>query len=242
MMRYQAVWIVLLALNGSAALAQTTQPAGSAKEGAVEQTSSKDLLAGPKVDDEAARETDPQFGGTRRDRDRISAPPRQWFGLLRTLDLDEDQVPEVRRLVQSFQKAARAHQQANGQRLRELQGQVREARGAGRDVPAEVRRELGKLRSLAPRPAVYQAKIWSLLTETQQETMRAGLAQIRQRIAESRRAGTERSTDAPAMSSDRRPPRSDAMSPTDLDNRAQRRLRFLRSRQSPQISPGVVKN
>ena len=241
MMRYVPVWIVLLALNGPAALAQTTQPARSAKEGPAEQTSAKDLLAGPKVDDEAARETDPQFGGAGRDRDRISAPPRQWFGLLRKLDVDEDQAPEVRRLVQSFQKAARAHQQANGQRLRELQGQVREARGAGRDVPSEVRRELRRLRSLAPKPAAYQAKIWSLLTETQQETMRAGLAQIRQRIAESRRAGTERSTDAPAMGSDRPPP-SDAMSPTDIDDRAQRRLRFLRSRQSPQISPGLVKN
>ncbi len=184
MTHYQAVWIVLLALNGSAALAQTTQPTGSAKEGVAEQTSSKDLLAGPKVDDDAARETDPQFGGAGRDRDRISAPPRQWFGLLRKLDVDEDKALEVRRLVQSFQKAARAHQQANGQRLRELQGQVREARGAGRDVPVEVRRELRKLRSLAPKPAAYQAKIWSVLTETQQETMRAGLAQIRQRIAE----------------------------------------------------------
>ena len=239
MTHYQAIWIVLLVLNGSAALAQTTQPAGSAKEEAAERTSSKDLLAGPKVDDDAARETDPQFGGAGRDRDRNSAPPRQGFGLLRTLGLDEDQVPEVRRLVQSYQKAARAHQQANGPRLRELQGQVREARGAGRDVPAEVRRELGKLRSLAPKPAAYQAKIWKVLTETQQETMRAGLAQIRQRIAE--RQAKERSTDAPAMSSDRPPP-SDAMSPTDLDDRAQRRLRFLRSRQSPQISPGVVKN
>lgn len=240
MMYYQTVWIVLVALNGSAALAQTTQPAGSAKEEAVEQTPSKDLLAGPKVDDDAARETDPQFGGAGRDRDRNSAPPRQWFGLLRTLGLDEDQVSEVRRLVQSYQEAARAHQQANGQRLRELQGQVREARGAGRDVPVEVRRELRKLRSLAPKPAAYQAKIWSVLTETQQETMRAGLTQIRQRIAE-RRAGTERNPDTPAMSRDRPPP-SDAMSPPDLDGRAQRRLRFLRSRQSPQISPGIVKN
>ncbi len=241
MTHYQGLWIVLLALNGSAALAQTTQPARPAKEGAVEPNSSGDLLAGPKVDDESARGTDSQFGGAGRDRDRISVPSRQWFGLLRTLDVDEDQVPEVRRLVQSFQKAARAHQQANGQRLRELQGQVREARGAGRDVPAEVRRELRKLRSLAPDAATYQAKIWSLLTETQQETMRAALAQIRQRIAESRRAAAERNADAPAMGSDRAP-RSDAMSPTDMDDRAQRRLRFLRSRQSPQISPGIVKD
>lgn len=239
MTHYQAIWIVLLALNGSAALAQTTQPAGSAKEGVAEQTSSKDLLAGPKVDDDAARETDLRFGGAGRDRAGVLAPPRRWFGLLRTLDLDEDQVPEVRRLVQSYQKAARAHQQANGQRLRALQGQAREARDAGRDVPAEVRRELGKLWSLAPKPAAYQAKIWSLLTELQQETMRAGLARIRQRIAD--RRATERSRDAPAMSSDRPPP-SDAMSPTDIDDRAQRRLRFLRSRQSPQISPGIVKN
>lgn len=241
MMYYQTVWIVLLALNGSAALAQTTQLAASAKEGVAEQTSSKDLLAGPKVDDDAARETDPQFGGAGRDRDRISAPPRQWFGLLGKLDVDGDKALEVRRLVQSYQEAARAHQQANGQRLRELQGQVREARGAGRDVPVEVRRELRKLRSLAPNPAAYQAKIWSVLTESQQETMRAGLARIRQRIAEPRRAGTERNPDTPAMSRDR-PPRSDAMSPPDLDDRAQRRLRFLRSRQSPQISPGLVKN
>ena len=174
-----------------------------------------------------------------RDRDRISVPPRQWFGLLRTLDLDEDKALEVRRLVQSFQKAIRAHQQANGQRLRELQGQVREARGAGRDLPVEVRRELGKLRALAPKPAAYQAKIWSLLTDTQQETMRAGSAQIRQRIAERRAA--EQSTDAPAMSSDRQL-RSDAMSQTDLDDRARRCLAFLRARQSPQIGPDVAKN
>ena len=229
MTHYLAVCIVLLAHSGATTLAQTTQPA-AAKEGAAAQTSSKDLLAGPKVDDEAARETDPQFGGAGRDRAGVSAPPRQWFGLLRKLDLDEDTALEVRRLVQSFRKAARAHQQTNGQRLRELQGQVREARGAGRDVPVEVRRELRKLRSLAPNPAAYQAKIWSVLTESQQETMRAGLAQIRQRIAERRAA--ERNPDAPAMSRDR-PPRSDAMSPTDLDDRAQRRLRFLRSRQSP---------
>ena len=95
MTHYQTVWIVLLALNGSAALAQTTQPTGSAKEEAAEQTSSKDLLAGPKVDDDAARETDPQFSGAGRDRARISAPPRQWFGLLRKLDLDEDKALEV---------------------------------------------------------------------------------------------------------------------------------------------------
>ena len=241
MTHYQAIWIVVLALNGSAAVAQTTQPAASAKEPVAEQTSSKDLLAGPKVDDEAARGTDPQFGGAGRDRNRISAPPRRWFELLRKLDVDEDQVPEVRRLVQSYREAARAHQQANSPRLRELQGQAREARDAGRDVPAEVRRELRKLRSLAPDAATYQAKIWSLLTETQQETMRAGLAQARQRITESRRAAAERNTDAPAMSSDRAP-RSDAMSPTGLGDRAQRRLRFLRSRQSPQNSPGIVKN
>ncbi len=236
---YRRVWIVLLALNGSVSLAQTTQPARSAKEGVVQQSSSKDLLAGPKVDDDAARETDPQFGGAGRDRARVSVPPRQWFGLLRKLDLDEDQALEVRRLVQSFQKAARAHQQANGQRLRELQGQVREARGAGRDVPVGVPRELGKLRSLAPKPATYQAKIWSLLTETQQETMRAGLAQIRQRIAERRAA--QLGTDTPAMSSDRRP-RSDAMSQTDLDDRARRRLAFLRARQSPPGRPGDAKD
>lgn len=239
MTHYLAVWIVLLAHSGATTLAQTTQPAAAAKEGAAAQASSKDLLAGPKVDDEAARETEPQFGGAGRDRARISAPPRQWFGLLRKLDLDEDTALEVRRLVQSFQKAARAHQQTNGQRLRELHGQVREARGAGRDVPVEVRRELGKLRSLAPKPAIYQAKIWSLLTEMQQETMRAGLAQIRQRIAERRAA--ERNPDAPAMSRDR-PPRSDAMSPTDLDDRAQRRLRFLRSRQSPPGRPGDARD
>lgn len=239
MMHYKAVWIMLLALNGSAALAQTTQPARSAKEEAAEQTPSKDILAGPKVEAESARETELQFGGAGRDRDRISVPTRQWFGLLRELELDGDRALEVRRIVQSFQKAVRAQRQANGQRLRELQGQVREARGAGRDVPVEVRRELRELRSLAPKVATYQAKIWSLLTESQQETMRAESAQIRQRIAERRAA--QRTTDMPAMSNDRRP-RSDAMSQMDLDDRARRRLAFLRARQSPPGRPGDAKD
>ncbi len=209
-----AVWIALFMLTGTTALAQTTRPDTSVKErAAAEGSSSKDLLAGPKVDDAAAGDTDSRFGGPRRARSRITVPIRQWFGLLTELDLDEDQALEVRRIVQSFQKAARAHQQANGRRLRELQGEVREARSAGQAVPAEVRRELEKLRSLAPKPAAYQVKIWRLLTESQQQTMRARVAQIRQRIAERRAAQST----------------SDGRPQTGLDDRARRRIAFLRA-------------
>ncbi len=234
--------VVAAGLSSSIASAQTTRPQTSANEGmAGGQSPPSGFLAGPTVDDADTREADSRFGGAGPNRTRLSVPARQWFAQLRELNLDEDQAVEVRRLVQSFQKEAREHQQVNGQRLRVLQGQVRQLRSTGRDVPLEMRRELGQLRSLAPKPAAYQVKIWSVLTETQQETMRAGLAQIRQRIAESRRAGTERSTDAPAMGSDRQP-RSDAKSPTDLDDRAQRRLRFLRSRQSPPDRPGDARD
>ena len=218
--------LVLLAvaagLSSSIAMAQTTQPQTPANEGtAGEQSPPSGFLAGPTVDDADARETDSGFVGAGPNRNRLSVPAWQWFALVRKLDLDEDQAVEIRKLVQSYQKAAREHQQANGQRLRDLQGQVSEIRGAGRDVPIETRRELGQLRSLAPGPATSQAKIWSLLNETQQRTMRTELAQIRQGIHQRRAAQST----------------SDARPRTDLGDRAQRRLRFLRSRQSPPVRP-----
>lgn len=240
MTRRMVFLVVAAGLSSSIVTAQTTRPQTSANEGmASGQSPPSGFLAGPTVGDADTREADSRFGGAGANRNRLSVPARQWFAQLRELNLNEDQAVEVRRLVQSFQNEARKYQQANGQRLRVLQGQVRQLRGSGRDVPVEMRRELGQLRSLAPRPATYQAKIWSLLNETQQRTMRTELAQIRQRIAERRAA--ERSTDEPAMSRDRSP-RSDAMSQTDLDDRAHRRLRFLRSRQSPQLGPGAPKS
>lgn len=242
MTRRMVFLVVAAGLSSSIVTAQTTRPQTSANERmAGGQSPPSGFLAGPTVDDADTREADSRFGGAGANRNRLSVPARQWFAQLRELNLDEDQAVEIRRLVQSFQNEARKYQQANGKRLRVLQGQVRQLRGSGRDVPIEMRRELGQLRSLAPRPATYQAKIWSLLNETQQQAMRAELAQIRQRIAESRSAGAERSTDAPAMRSDRRP-HSDAMSQTDLDDRARRRLRFLRSRQSPPGRPGDARD
>lgn len=240
MTRRMVFLVVAAGLSSSIVTAQTTRPQTSANEGmAGGQSPPSGFLAGPTVDDADTREADSRFGGAGPNRNRLSVPARQWFAQLRELNLDENQAVEVRRLVQSFQNEARKYQQANGKRLRVLQGQVRQLRGSGRDVPVEMRRELGQLRSLAPRPATYQAKIWSVLTETQQETMRAGLSQIPQRIAERRAA--ERSTDEPAMRRDRSP-RSDAMSQTDLDDRARRRLRFLRSRQSLPGRPGDARD
>lgn len=219
--------VVAVGLSSSIATAQTSRPQTSANDAKIaEQSPPSGFLAGPTIEDTETQDVDSRFGGGGPRRNRVSVPVRKWFALLRKLDLDEDQAAEIRELVQSFQKTAREHQQANGQRLRDLQGQASAIRGAGRDVPTEMRRELGQLRSLAPKPASYQEKIWSLLTETQQRTMHTELAQIRQRIRE-RRA-------AQAM--------SDARPETDRDDRAQRRLRFLRSRQSPQIGPGASKN
>ncbi len=219
--------VVAAGLSSSIVTAQTTRPQTSANEGKIgEQSPPSGFLAGPTVQAADTGDVDSRFGGGGPRRNRVSVPVRQWFALLRKLDLDEDQAAEIRELVQSFQKAAREHQQANGQRLRDLQGQASEIRGAGRDVPPEMRRELGQLRSLAPKPATYQEKIWSLLTETQQQTMHTELAQTRQRIRQRRATQSM----------------SDARTQTDRDDRAQRRLRFLRSRQSPQIGPGDPKN
>ncbi len=227
MMNRIAYLVVAAGLSTSIATAQTSRPQTSANEGtAGEQSPPSGFLAGPTIEDVDTSDVDSRFGGGGPRRNRVSVPVRQWFALLRKLDLDEDQAAEVRELVQSFQKTAREHQQANGQRLRDLQGQANEIRGAGGDVPTEMRRELGQLRSLAPKPATYQEKIWHLLTETQQRTMHSELAQTRQRIRQRRAAQSM----------------SDARPETVVDDRAQRRLRFLRSRQSPQIGPGAPKN
>lgn len=204
-------------LTGTIAMAQTTRPDTSVKEGvAAQETPSTDLLAGPKVDQAAARETDSRFGGPGRARSQVAVPIRQWFVLLRKLDLNDEQAVEVRRIVQTFQNAARDYQQSDGERSRKLQTQARQARRTRRDVPSEVRRELAKLRSLAPKPAEYQEQIWALLTESQQASMRDELSEIRERILQ-HRAGQQR---------------SNAMPGPGMSDRAQRRIAFLRARQS----------
>ncbi len=225
-----AVWIALFMLTGTTALAQTTQPDTSVKEGAAaEETWSKDLLAGPKVDQAAAGDTDSRFGGPGRAQNQVAVPTRQWFALLGTLDLSENQGTQIREIVESFQQTAQKHQQTNGPRIRHLQREVRQARRENRDVLPETRRELGELRAEAPRPAKAQQRIWELLREPQQQRMRVALAQLRSRIAAKRAA---RRTDAAMVQQDAPPQRLPDRVNDGLDDMARQRLRFLRARQS----------
>ena len=226
MRRSPAVWIVLFMLTGTTALAQTTRPETSVKAATAGENSSKGLLAGPTVDEIALRETDSRFGGPGRARDQVTVPIRQWLALLRTLELNDEQDVEVRRLVQTYRSAARDYQRTHSGRSRQLQAQAREARSVGRDVQPKVRRELVKLRSLAPKPAKTQERIWALLTESQQASMRNELSEIRERIIQ-RRAARKR---------------TDAMSPAELDDRAQRRNASPTARQSHQDDSGEVKD
>lgn len=227
MRRSPVVWIVIFVFSGTTALAQTTRPETPAKEGAAaDQASPKEFLAGPTVDQAAARETDLRFGGPGRARNQVTVPVRQWFALLKKLELNDEQAVEVQRIVQTFQNASRDYQQSYGERSRKLQTQAREARRARRDVPSGVRRELAKLRSLAPEPTEYQKQIWALLAESQQASMRDELSEIRERILQRRNAQQ----------------RSDAMLPPSMGDRAQRRIAFLRARQSRKDNSGEAKD
>ena len=163
-------------------------PLFSIHEAEAHETSSKELLAGPKVDEAASSETNARFGGPGRGRGRVTVPIRQWFAELPKLDLSESQVVPIREIVKTFQQTAQKHQRTNGPRLRQLQREVQKARLEEGDVSPKIRRELGELRAKAPKPTEAQLRIWKLLSQPQQEQMRHSLAELRNRIAAERLA------------------------------------------------------
>lgn len=230
-----------------------------AKEAAQDENDASGILSGPKVQEESLR-GDGSFGTPNRRRDgAMRVPAGQWFELLRELELDADPRRDIAAIVTRWQEAQREFRTNEGEELRRLQREFRrrnQSDVADDDtLTPEAREELlakiRRLRDARPDVAPYQQKIWQLLTEDQQETMRASLAELRQEIIERRRqrrqARQQDQTQDQTMemsesmagsmgeSAGRReqnPRDEDEMYGRGLDRMGLQRLRFLRKHQA----------
>jgi hypothetical protein len=196
----------------SAGYAQTSRPdAGAATQPADVETPSG-LLAGPRVSDDGD-DSNTAFGG--RQRGQRAVPVREWFRVLDGLRLDPQQQAEINRIRRELRRAWQAS---------------RAARREGEDARPSGGSRAGGPEAVAPVLETFQKRIWMLLDDTQQATMRAELAEVRTRIA--RRRAERMATE----------PGDDVTPPTGggdvgLDEAGRRRLAFLRARQTRRRAP-----
>ncbi|MCA9284561.1 MAG: hypothetical protein KDA22_05075 [Phycisphaerales bacterium] len=155
--------------------------AESATAAGVQGTSAdRGLLAGPTVTDAAADGTGGFAGGGmnagRQSDRRDPVPPRVWFRVLSTLELDPAQRERVQAVAQEFQAEARAFQKANGPAIKELEARMKEMGPGG---SKELRSKMQALRSKAPKAEPSMERIWKMLTPEQQDEFKARLDELR---------------------------------------------------------------
>jgi hypothetical protein len=169
-------------------------------------------------------------GADRRMRD-ATVPPQQWIRMYLRLDLSEDQRSQAGAVLEEFRQKTAAFEEEHAADLAAIREATRR-----RELSPELRQKAQRLNSARPLPEAYQQRLWDLLNQTQQEEMKAALAQARERMAENRArrlAGAEGGMTEDGM----RPGEGEAARPADgapfeLDEAGRRRLRFLQSRQS----------
>lgn len=169
-----------------------TKPAAKARSKARAQPLDPNLLAGPKVEDEAQTREVPrlrQGDGDRRGNDEV--PFAMWVTALRGLGLSADQQAQARTIAREFEKSAREFRDSQPEEVREAMRQAREMREQGQPVPRDIREKIVKVDANAPRPQPYQERIWALLTSAQQDQMKTSLDQMRTNM---RRRQAERNT------------------------------------------------
>jgi len=184
----------VLSLTGSVSMAQTKPVSGNSgkKVDSPKQSQPGDLLAGPKVDDDAQKLDGPMMGPQGQERSRRPQPVNfeQWYSALRGLDLSQEQQDKVRSISEEFHQAMREFREAHAREAGELESQAREAIQAGKQPPQEVRQKREKLEADRPKPEDFQKRMWNELTDDQQTALKAKLdqliAQMRKQQAEQR--------------------------------------------------------
>ena len=170
-----------------------------------------DVLAGPKVEEDASKGgrggmIGPQAQARRRAND---LPFDQWLAALRELDLSQAQQDAIRAINQEFQQAQRGYRESLDEEDQNAARQAREARQAGEQPSAEIRDRLRKIEENRPRSLPYQERIWDELTADQQERLKTRLAELREQAGERRqrrnRAGNQ-AAEPDEMMMDQAPP------------------------------------
>ena len=226
-----------------------------------------DLLSGPSVSDEAAKEPPRRRGERQAQVNPGQTPLRDWMAALREVDLTDEQRQTMRAIADEMAKERQKFMMERSEPERTMMDEMPRLREQGRE-PNEAQREmLQRLEAARPRVEEFQRKMWAELTPEQQLQFKTKLAELRERRAsmeaertKSRRAGAARGdtpTDemnqmqpSPSPKPPQRPqiqsdqPQRQAPANVDPerarrraaanqgDDVLQRRLKFLRSRQS----------
>jgi hypothetical protein len=175
---------VMAAQDAPAAPDATAQdakpPAKSRRSNARAQPLDPNVLAGPKVEDEAlTRERARVVQGDRGRRGNGDVPFFSWMAALRRLGLTSEQQVQVRAIGREFEKAAREFRDSQPDDVREAMRQARQMREQGQLLPRDVREKIVRVEANAPRSQPYQERIWALLTAAQQDRMKSELDQMR---------------------------------------------------------------
>jgi len=137
------------------------------------QEPTKDLLAGPTIQDEEVTQEEMRSEHSRvTGKNNMNHQSRRllrlWMQTLQSLDLSKEQQTEIQSLVHQLQKAKEVFQKEHEKEMQELKKKSKEAKAAGNDIPDDVGTRTRELLAMSPKPEEYQAKAWALLSEDQQ--------------------------------------------------------------------------
>lgn len=158
------------------------------------------LLSGPKVEEDASKPTGERMtkAGQRENVRRQQIPPQQWFGLLRGLNLSQEQQTKIREIMNEFTADQKRFADSRSDEEREAFRKVREARAAGQEPPRELREMMQKIESQRPEPQPYQRRVWAVLTPEQQEQFKSKLDELRETAIKRQQEGAGNKKDGPS--------------------------------------------
>ena len=211
-----------------------------------------DLLAGPAMEQEEVTNDDMLSRRLKETGKQSSlnnqVANRLWIETVRSLELTTTQRGEIQVLLQELQQAQKEFQMRYGKELRELRQTQKNNKEDGAKASEESRKQMMKLREMAPDVNAYQERGWALFTLNQQKEFQLKYQALIE--AELKNREERKNKDMPMDESNRR-----KLSPKDakdrggnfgnereaaipqqrmLDDAALRRIRFLRKLQGLQ--------
>lgn len=243
-----AICLSTTLLMSTSIFGQATAPESQPSE----PTSDNDsLLGGPQVEEDAKTD-EPEMSNARRNRrQRTSINLQTWMGQMLDLDLTATQRKELGEIMNAYQSKMRAFQSKNGAKIRKLSNEMRALDESDPERPA-ISQALQQARKAAPKAEAYQEQAMTVLSDAQRDIFREKIAEA---IATQQKQKRQRSDRSPShqnmsegmaesgmseqMQDTNRQTRpqsreSDQINKGDLDERALRAVRFLRSHQAKQ--------
>lgn len=98
-----------------------------------------------------------------------------WLDVLKRQPLTRNQKDQITTIVQAYQEENWKWDQTFGKKLSGLQKEMRMLRAEKKDIPADLRDQVNKLRKERPRPWDMQEKVWNQMTYAQQKEFREDL-------------------------------------------------------------------